>query len=349
MAVSASGTPEAAVVGAHQSLWYYTVVKGKWHASRLGGGGTAYSGPSVVSGPGSNAAVAVEGKNHSLLLFVTSHGKWVRLTVAGRGSAYSAPSLAPGPSGVGIAVDGKSNSLWYYYLRNGHFHSKEIFSAGYAYSAPALVIRNSAQAVRGGPLGEVDIAVQASGHALYYVHSPAHGNSWQNTLVAGPGTTYAAPSLVVFNGSGAAFIAIEGPSHSLTVFSNGRGWSPGRVLLSSGWVYSAPSVVQNPTNPNLPVAIAYRGSSESIGVVLFNAKASPHPAWQNDPISATVLNGFSAPAMVVQPAGPAAQFDLIFQGANNTLWFYKGPKPPAGLAPNFTGIRIGKPGSTFGG
>jgi hypothetical protein len=350
LAVNASGSPAAAVVGSGRSLWYYTQVKGKWQATRLAGRDTAYSGPSVASGPGVSAAVAVEGKGHSLLLFVASGRKWVKQTVAGKNSAYSAPSVAVGPYGIGIAVDGPHNSLWYYARLKHGFRVKEIFGSGYVYSAPSLVIRNSDQAYPGDPAGEADIAVEASSHALYYVHSPLHGSDWQNAVVAGPGTTYAAPSLAVLSKTdrGFAYIAVQGPDNSLAVFQDARGWGilgSGKVLLSSGWVYSAPSLVANAGDSVRPIAIAYQGASNSLGVIFLNLGLAT-PGWQNDPLSGSVSNVDSAPALA---AGPAGQLDLLVQGASNSLWFYAGPPPSTPIAPTFTSTRIGKPGTAYGG
>ena len=123
---------------------------------------------------------------------------------------------------------GKSNSLWYYHVSKGHFRGKEVFSSGYAYSAPSLVIRSNAQATGSDPAGEVDIAVEASSHALYFVHSPRHGTSWQNAVV-GPSTTYSTPSLAVFSAPhltrGEAYIAVEGPQRSLVTFNDSKGWT----------------------------------------------------------------------------------------------------------------------------
>jgi hypothetical protein len=357
LATGTNGAPKAAVVGAKGSLWYYTVAKGKWHATKLGGADTAYSGPSVVSGPGTNAAVAVEGKSHTLLLFVTKGSKWVKLTVAGKNSAYSVPALALGSAGVvDIAVMGKSNSLWFYYLSGGKFHSHEILGGGYVYSAPSLVVRNADQGVTGDPAGSPDIAVEAGGHALYYLNSD-HGK-WHNTVVPGSaGQVFSAPALQISSrpsaDGGQASALAQGPQNSLVGFSNGRGsWGPfGSDPIGAGWVYGAVSIIQNLQDPALPYAIAYHGPSDSLGILLLNADATT-PGWQNDVIDSgpsTVENAFSAPALAVQTAGPAAQLDVIFQGAHNTLWFYKGPRPTAPLAPTFTGQRIGGTGSTFGG
>jgi hypothetical protein len=350
---SAAGVPEAAVIGKKGSLWYYAKVKGKWRATKLGGSDTAYSGPSLASESGTNAAVAVEGKSHSLLLFVTSKGRWHRLTVATRNAAYSVPSLAVGKNGPGIAVLGKGNSLWYYSMSKGRFHAKEIFSQGYAYSAPSLVIRSAAQATGADPAGEADIAVEASSHALYYVHSPRKGTNWQNAVVAGPGSVYAAPSLVVFASPldrGEAYIAVEGPQNSLVTYNDGRGWTGAGITLlagDGGWVYAAPTLVQNVKDPARPVAIAYRGSSNSIGFIFYNDGTSS-PGWQNDPLG-DVFHVDSPIALAAQLAGPAGQVDLLFQGTGNTLWYYQGRRPSTPVAPTFTSQRIGGPGSAYGG
>jgi hypothetical protein len=347
LATSASGTPEAAVIGKNGSLWYYTEVRGKWRATELGGKNTAYSGPSLVSGPGTNAAVAVEGRSHSLLLFVTYKGHWLRLTVAKKNAAYSAPSLAVADKKTGIAVLGKNNSLWYYSLNGGKFHAKEIFGAGYVYSAPSLVIRTSAQANGADPAGEADIAVEASSHAMYYVHSERHSADWQNAVAGAAGTTYSAPSLIVFGSAFAkseALIMAEGPDHSLIEYAYGRGAWGTHEILSAGYAYSAPSMAVNAKDELRPAAAAYQGAGHSVGVLLFHSAGDD---WQNDPLSGSSVD--SAPALAAQLAGPARQLDLIYQGSGNTLWLDKGPPPATDIAPSFSSTRIGKPGTTYGG
>jgi hypothetical protein len=58
----------------------------------------------------------------------------------------------------------------------------------------------------------------------------------------------------------------------------------------------------------------------------------------------------SAPALFDRAAKPAGEADLVFQGTGGTLWYYSAPKPSTkGLAPSFTGLKIGGAGSTFGG
>ena len=58
----------------------------------------------------------------------------------------------------------------------------------------------------------------------------------------------------------------------------------------------------------------------------------------------------SAPALFDRRAKPAGEADLVFQGTGGTLWYYSAPEPAtAGLAPSFTGLKIGGAGSTLGG
>src|ERR1022692_91641 len=69
LSVTSSGQAEAAAVGKGGSLWFYDHAKGSWHRSRLGGAGTAFSGPSLTAGSGGHAYLAVEGPGHSLLYY----------------------------------------------------------------------------------------------------------------------------------------------------------------------------------------------------------------------------------------------------------------------------------------
>ncbi|MGO8956219.1 MAG: hypothetical protein ACLQFR_02410 [Streptosporangiaceae bacterium] len=343
MKVSAGGDPEVAAIGSQGSLQYYTQVKGKWTRKQLAGKNSAFSGPALVSGPGGDAAVAVEGPNHSLLVYVKTSGKWKTLKAAGKNSAYSAPSFVVGASGVVIAVLGKNHSLWYYWYDPiaGKWHNHEILGANRAYSAPSLFVRSS---------GQADIAVEGADHTVSYLSAtnPLH---WTNDVVGPVGSAYSAPSLVVFSGKfdpGAAFIVVEGPRHELVDFAKTRGWSS-HELEGPSWCYSAPSLAQNISDLTRPVEIAFQGSSHSITLLLFNAGATT-PGWQNDVIVQATGSVNSAPALVDRRAYVAGEADLVFQGSAGTLWYYDAPEPStAGLAPSFTGLKIGAAGTTFGG
>lgn len=195
--------------------------------------------------------------------------------------------------------------------------------------------------------GGADIAVQGADHTLSYLSTPnaAIPQHWTDAVIGGVGTTYSAPSLAVAAGQPA--VAVEGPHHDLVAFSHGRGWSS-RKLESNGRCYSAPSLRENVSDPTRPVEIAFQSASHSLTLLFYNAGAA-RPHWQNDVI--TRANGAvdSAPSLFDRIANPPGEADLAFQGSGNTLWYYHAAKPPAGLAPGFTGVRIGGPGSTFGG
>ena len=336
LSVAAAGDPEIAAIGSRDSLQYYTKVNGKWTRKQLAGSNSAFAGASLISGPGQDALVAVEGPGNSLVVYVKSAGHWTKARVAGSGTTYSAPSLAFVGEPV-IAAEGRNHSLWYYYVRGSTWHSKEVLGAGRAYSAPSAVLRAS---------GEADIAVQGADHTLSYL-SATNPQHWTNAVVGAAGTTYSSPSLAAL-GAGEAAIAVEGPHHDLVAFSSGRGWSS-KKLEGNGWCYSAPSLRENVSDPSRPVEIAFQSASHSLTLLFYNA-GSPAPGWQNDVI--TRANGVvdSAPALFDRTANPAGQADLAFQGRGDTLWYYHAAKPAAaGLAPSFTGVKIGGAGSTFGG
>ncbi len=84
--------------------------------------------------------------------------------------------------------------------------------------------------------------------------------------------------------------------------------------------------------------------------LLFFDAGTRAPGWVNDVITHATGSVYSAPALFDRGAKPAGEADLAFQGKGGTLWYYHAPKPSsAGRAPSFTGLRIGGPGSTFGG
>jgi hypothetical protein len=346
LSVSATGVPQAAAIGQSDSLWYYTKVKGKWKRKELAGAGSAFSAPSLVSGPGSDVAVAVEGPGHTLMVYVKTAGIWARLTAAGRNTTYAAPSLAVTSSHIAVAVEGKNHSLWLRWLGGSKWRAKEILGSGRVYSAPSLVVRSAIQASVSGGTGQADIAYEGPGNSLFYDYSTTSYYHWVNQVI-GTAIAYSAPSLAVLDGSdatqGEAFIAVEGAQHSIWAYNNGAGTTfTAQELLSNGWVYAAPAVVQNNRDPNHAIEIAYRGSSTSLGVLLDLGGTS----WQNDPLGhdGTVD---SAPALYAAPNTGA--LSLIYQGKGNTLWYDRGPVPATDIAPTFSNGKIGGLHSAYGG
>ncbi len=352
ISVSSHGVGEVAAVGKGGSLWVYTDQSYfLWKRAKLGGAGSAYSGPSLYSG-NSSSYVAVEGPSHSLRIYSKTHGSWHRTELAGAGTTYSAPSLAVGPHGPGVAAQGPGRTLWYYSLKHGHWHKSRVFGLNAAYSAPSLVIRNSTQAGFGGKSGQADIAVENAHHSIRYYYSTSSG--WKTAHIAGSKDhVYSAPSMVVvaYDGpdQGVAYIAFEGPHHSLAAWDNFNAiWSLGH-LEGSGWVYSAPSISQDPTavaDFNFEPEIAFQNSSHSMTVEYYNYLSHD---WQNDPMAAPG-SAYSAPSAFVRSYDTAGDCNIVVQGPNGSLQFYFAPDVyENSIVPPFTRVQIAGHGTTTGG
>ena len=142
---------------------------------------------------------------------------------------------------------------------------------------------------------------------------------------------------------GEAFIAVEGAKNSLWTYdaTTSTVFTPHEVL-GNRFAYSAPSAVQNNLDPNHAIEIAYRGASDSLGILL----SADGTLWQNDPLG-HVGGVESAPALVAQPNN--GRLDLIYQGGSNTLWYLSAPVPSTDIAPTFSASKIGGKGSAHGG
>jgi hypothetical protein len=353
LSVSGFGVAEAAVVGKGGSLLVYTA-RGSYHhwtRTELGGAGSASSGPSVYAGK-AHSYIAVEGPSHSLRFYSLSHGSWHRSQLAGAGSTYSAPSLAVGPHGPGIAAQGPGRTLWYYSLKHGHWHKSKVFGLNAAYSAPSLVIRSSSQAGDGGSSGQADIAVENAHHSLSYYYSA--GSGWKTGAIVGSGDEiYSAPSMVVVaqdgTDQGMVYIAFQGPHHALGEWNDFGGIWKASELEASGWVYSAPSISQDPTavtSGAFEPEIAFQNADHSITMTYYNHITDD---WQNDPVG-VIDNGYSAPSVFVRGYDTAGDCNILLQGPKNSLRFFFAPDVYENSSvPIFTGVRIAGNGTTFGG
>ncbi len=347
LSVSPAGKPEIASVARDGSLWLTAQSAGKWHRTRIAGPGSADSGPSLFAGPAGDAVLAVQGPNHSLRYYLLLSGHWHHSQIAGKNTAFSAPSLAEGPAGPGVAVQGPNHSLRYYFLHNGKWKLTAINGSGTAFSAPSLVIRLADQATTTDPAGEIDIAVQNASHSLSYYKSLPDGH-FQNDVIGPPGSTYSAPSLVIFGGTdrsrsvGVPVIMVQGASHTLVRYVFVAMWRSD-LRETKGWVFSAPALVQG--NSITEQATAFQGASRSIVLTYFNTDAR---GWQND-VFATPASGYSAPSLVVRSAHPEGELDLAIQGQSNRLRYYTAPVPKPGFAAAFTGRTLAGKGTTFGG
>ncbi len=219
-----------------------------------------------------------------------------------------------------------------------------MFGVNAAYSAPSLVIR-AANQVGFGPAGQADIAVENANNSLSYYFSRKHG--WGSGLILGSvHKVYSAPSLMVIRGStsfrdtGSMVIAFEGPNHSLLEAVHFTPtWSLSQ-LEGKGTLASAPSVAQGDEAAR-EVEIAYRAPDWTLQVYFPDTSSL-------EGITAANFTVSSAPVLVVRGSHPLGENDLLFEGTNNTLWYYHAPNPLSAL-PNFTGQRIAGRGTTFGG
>jgi len=176
-----------------------------------------------ATGP-NEADLVTEGPNHTLQYhFATPSSQWQNVQVAGAGSTYSAPSIfvraadATGPNEADIVAEGPNNTLQYYWATpGGQWHHAQIAGPGTTYSAPSIFVRpdNAPQQ------DEADIVAEGPNNTLqYYWATP--GSPWQHAQVAGPGSTYSAPSIFVRAPGGdgkeanEADIVAEGPNHTL--------------------------------------------------------------------------------------------------------------------------------------
>jgi hypothetical protein len=348
LAVSDTGVAGAAVIGKRNSLWYFASSGGSWRRTEVAPADSAFGGPSLFITAAPQAEIAVQGGSHTLVLYVQSHGHWRHTQIADRNHAYSAPSLYVGPSGPGIAVQGPGHTLWYYWAAKGHWQKNEVAGSGTDYSAASLVIRSASQTEGSDHAGQADIAVQGAAHTLTFYRSQASGH-WKVTPVAGPNRAYSAPSLIVGYDAlqGQANIAVQGPGHSLLFHADVVGSRPGLpVTLDTGDVFSAPSMTQNGEDIPGQYEIAFQGlAPHSVTFLYYNPAGAG--SFVNDVITGANGQVNSAPSLFARTI-PTGEYDLIFQGRNNTLFYYHALRPISG-GPVFAGAKIGAAGTTFGG
>jgi hypothetical protein len=346
VSVSPTGEAEIASVGAGGSLWLSYFKGGKWHRSEAAKPGSAFSGPSLYAGPSGAAIMAVEGPDHTLWVHALVSGHWHSVRVSGPGTAYSAPSLYLSEGGAGLAVEGPHHRLYFDSIVSlSHFVRTEVGGNNDDFSAPSLVIRGPNQVSAGHPEGEVDIAVENDDHALSYFSNP--GSGWENDVIAGPGSAYSAPSLVVSTGflanEGAPYILVQGPHHGMFQYLNDLGTFEKDRVTANGRIFSAPSVQEGDAVRS--AFIAFRGVDNSVSVYYWSTL---HGDWVNDVIVKATGSVDSAPALFYRTG--SGENDVVFQGSHNTLWYYHAKRPAvADDAPSFTGHRVAGPGTTFGG
>src|SRR5580700_6162414 len=89
---------------------------------------------------------------------------------------------------------------------------------------------------------DTDIAVQGPNESLVLYSAVDGTSTWTPEMVAGPGTTYSAPSMIL---NGSIDIAVQGPNDSLTFYwaFNGSSTWHAETVAAPGTTYSAPSMI----------------------------------------------------------------------------------------------------------
>jgi hypothetical protein len=159
--------------------------------------------------------------------------------------------------------------------------------------------------------GSSYIAVASPSAALELYSQPIGGSAWVNQQVAGPSSAYSAPALTFANYELAPWIAVQGPTNSLTFYYLGNSqWNAQNVAVV-GTTFSAPSIAQ--FNGNY-ICIAAQGANNSL---MLYWQLIGGTGWQPQTV-ATADNAFSAPSL--------AQIDnsacIAVQGPGNSLDFY---------------------------
>ena len=282
-----NGSVNVAVLGPGHTLHFYWSVGGRWYGPLgIGAANTAFSAPAIVAESDGNFDIAVEGPDNSLYMYWDISGRWYGpLGVGGTGSTYSTPSMVVDQhQHVTVAVQGQANGMSLYWCVAAIWHGPYgVGASNSTFSAPDLSLVGS-----GAPILQ---AVVQSGNAALQQYQEHPDGSWSgpsawsgvdadysassssavatlyqgtgNTLdvsnggassgqVAGGGSAYSAPSVAVSGAS--TYAAVQGPSHSLIVYTDHGSWSGPVTAGGDGSAYSAPSIAVE-ANGNLDVTV----------------------------------------------------------------------------------------------
>ncbi len=266
------------VEGPGHSLWFYWQAYGKsqWAGEQVAGPGTTYSAPSVgessATAISNNAnAIAVEGPDHSLDYYWQTFDtvQWNKEVVATSEVAYSAPALAEVQVSNSsqtadkevndIYVVGPGHSLvdWDQGLSSGAWVPVAIGGNGEAFSAPSAVDTDEVSFLAFDY--NTQVAYQGPGDSLLYYWKDHNGSGTQT--VAGPGTTFSAPTIA--DGNNSTSISAQGPGNSLAFYWQQTGtddtWNQ-EAVANSASTYSVPAMAEG----NNSTSIVTEGPSKSV-------------------------------------------------------------------------------------
>jgi hypothetical protein len=241
-----------------------------------------------------------------------------------------------------LVTEGANHTLLYYWAIPGSkWQHTQVAGPGSTFSAPSIFVRSDTAT----QANEADIVAEGPNHTLlYYWAIP--GSKWQHTQVAGPGSTFSAPSIFVRSDTATqaneADIVAEGPNHTLQYYfaTPGSSWHNTQVS-GPGSTYSAPSIFvrsDTATQPNEADIVA-QGAANTLQYYF----TTPGSSWHNTQV-APAGTTFSAPSIFVRSdtATQPNEADIVAQGAANTLQYYFAT--PGSLWHN---TQVSGPSSTF--
>ena len=185
-------------------------------------------------------------------------------------------------------------------------------SSNATYGALASGPSSSIVQTFGHTAGSSCVVAQGPGESLEFYWQQIGDSGWNPETVAGPGTTFAAPSIAFSEIAVAVWIAAQGPGNSLDFYWQGIGspkWNPGTVA-GAGTTFSAPSIAQIGDS----VCIAVQGPDNSLQ---FYWQTIGTPKWHQETV---VGAGTTLSAPSIAQVGNSAC--IVVQGPDNSLQFY---------------------------
>jgi hypothetical protein len=315
-----SSVPESATITGLQPgmAYHYRIVATSPGGTTYGSDSTftTNSNPSLIVDQSNNRRVTFEGANHTLDIMeqFQSNGEWGGLEqVAGPGTTYSAPSL----------IIDKNNNRWVAFEGANHtldimeqFHAtggwgglEQIAGPGTTYSAPSLIIdKNDYRWV----------SAEGANNSLFVKQQFESEGVWQwggLETIAGAGTTYSAPSLVIDHEND-RWVSAEGANHTLNIMeqfqSNGK-WGGLEQVAGTGTTYSAPSLIDDQDDSRW---VAARGASNSLFV---KHEFEFEGVWQWGGLETIAGAGttYSAPSLIIDQGNDRW---VSADGASNSLF-----------------------------
>jgi len=320
--VDPHGRANVVVMGPNNSLnLYYATPGSSWTSVPVAPAQTTFSSPSIFVRSDGQASPEIDivamGPNNSLEYYYQPANQtgFTPFQIDGALTTYSIPSIyvrTANPSGrADIVVQGPDYSLVdYAAVPNGAWQPTQMAGPLSAYSQPSTFVRDG----NSNAPGELDVAVQGPENSLWYFY-PNGGGGWNSAVVAGPDTTYSAPTMQVRTGNPANEVDIvaQGPNNSLYYYYAAPGAPFTTVpVLTNGTTFGAPGFFMQPTGE---ADIVVRGPTNNLTLYY----ATPPGGLMSQPLTGPAAY---APPRIFARSGAPVEKDVVTIGANNVLLYY---------------------------